>query len=277
MFLCWVFLVLLLPATLMMSGAANSAQLDLFVLAGQSNMQGWKSNASDYPQDDTGLDSGIKFYWQAPGISSSGGRWVDLQPQAGLFANGHFGPEVTFARELKKAGYSPAIFKFSLGGTSLGVDWGYRGDNGLYDQMTLELKDAIAQLRERGNEVVPRALVWVQGESDANRRLAREYQLRLKNLIDDMRLNVLGDAQLPIILGVDEQHPDVRLFPEVVLAQQSLATSGPNIVYTSMWGLEKSDATHLTAIGAQGHGVRLFVAYIDLISFNTNKLGSAYK
>ena len=31
--------------------AAGGESVDLFVLAGQSNMQGWQGNAQDYPAD----------------------------------------------------------------------------------------------------------------------------------------------------------------------------------------------------------------------------------
>lgn len=50
------------------------------------------------------------------------------------------GNEVTFARELVKAGFKPAIFKYSLSATSLAGDWRAPGHDGLYDKMTVELK-----------------------------------------------------------------------------------------------------------------------------------------
>lgn len=67
-----------------------------------------------------------------------------------------------------------------------------------------------------------------------------------------------------VILGMDEQHEWVKNFPKVAEAQQKLAAEGKNIIFTSMIGLEKADATHLTPRGLEEHGCRLFAAYKTL-------------
>ena len=97
-------------------------------------------------RDPKGMDKDIRFYWVTPGHSSSDGRWTRLKAQGGRFPKGHFGPEVTFARQLKENGFNPAIFKYSLGSTGLARDWRGPGEGGLYDQMVKELRGAIAQL-----------------------------------------------------------------------------------------------------------------------------------
>lgn len=242
-------------------------ETDLFVLAGQSNMQGWQGDGEHYPDDANGIDKQIRFYWVTPQFSSSQGRWTCMRPQGGLFPKGHFGPEVTFSRLLVGAGYHPAIFKVSLGSTSLALVWKAPGENGMYDQMVSELENAVALLHRQGHRVSFRALVWIQGESDAeSEELAAGYENRLRVLIDHFRRVVAKEERLPIILGLDEQHWWVKAIPKVLEAQQQIAEGDPQIIFTSMVGLEKADATHLTPRGLEEHGARLFAAYEQLTS-----------
>lgn len=238
-----------------------SPPVDLFLMAGQSNMQGFKGDAAFYPHDPQGLDKDILFYWVNPGSGSSGGKWTKMQPQGGLFPKGHFGPEVTFARELEKAGYNPAIFKFSLGGTSLALDWRAPGQEGLYDEMVSELYKAIALLEKEGYTVNVRAFVWIQGETDSkSKSFAKWYAPRFRLLINDLKNNVLKNNKLPVILGIDEQYPSIKDNPEVLEHHKSFAKNNAFAAFTSMIGLEKADSTHLTPEGLEKHGIRLFEA-----------------
>lgn len=81
-------------------------ELDLFIWTGQSNAQGWMGEATFYPKEGKELDDSILFNWTFVDNESSGRKWVTMQAQKGRFPKGHFGPEVSFARELKKAGVS---------------------------------------------------------------------------------------------------------------------------------------------------------------------------
>lgn len=236
--------------------------IDLFIWAGQSNAQGWMGNAEFYPEEDQKLDKDILLNWTFYGNESSNGEWVTMQPQMGRFPKGHFGPEVSFARELKKAGYNPAIFKYSLGATGLARDWKAPGAVGIYDNMVKHLKPAIQKLKNQGYQVNIRGFIWIQGETDAGHdNTASNYQVNLLQLINDLRNNVLEVPNLKIILGVDEQHSFVEERPIVVQAQKKIAQEDKNIIYTTMHGLPKADATHLTPIGLVGHGIRIFEAY----------------
>jgi len=241
---------------------AYGGETGLIVFAGQSNAQGWMGDAERYPADRENLDSRIPLYYHSPGIGSSGGKWTTLGPQKGRFPKGHFGPEVSAARQLLKAGYHPAVFKYTLGATSIDRNWKGPGGNGLYDHMVAALKKALKLLRARGDTVTLRGFVWIQGESDAqNKAMADAYYGRLKALLTHFRGHVANDRALPIILGVDEQHPFVVKHPQVVQAQQKLAADDARIVYTTLRGLPKADATHLTPAALVGHGSRIFNAY----------------
>ncbi len=242
--------------------------IDLFIMAGQSNMQGWRSDAAMYPSDPTFKDAEIPFYFEALNYGSSNKQWETLGPQIGHFQKGHFGPEVSFARSLFRLNMRPAIFKYSSGGTSIKTDWKAPGQNGLYDDMVRNLNKAIHELKNQGHTVTPRAFVWIQGETDANDPyLAKEYHWRLNNLLKNMRNHVLRDPTLPVILSVDEQHPRVQAQPEVVEAQKQLADSDPSITFMSMNGLEKYDVTHLTAKGTINQGKRLFQTYKSAVVY----------
>ena len=241
-------------------------EIDLFILAGQSNAQGWMGDAARYPADPQGLDSKIRLWWTSPGISSSDGKWTTMQKQAGRFPDGHFGLEVAFGRKLKVDGCNPAIFKFTLGSTSLANHWKLPGQGGMYDDMVRQLAAGVELLRQEGHTVKFRGFVWIQGESDAETKpMAQAYEERLKSLITDLRDRVTRTPDLPIILGVDEQHPWVVANPEVVQAQQNLAKLLKACTWTSMKELEKADSTHLTPAGLVLHGERIHDAWVQMI------------
>nr|MBI1229546.1 SGNH/GDSL hydrolase family protein [Cytophagales bacterium] len=258
----FLHLMILLP-----QHANAQKALDLFIWAGQSNAQGWMGDAAVYPEDPEGLDESILLNWTYVDNGSSGGKWVTLQPQTGRFPKGHFGPEVSFGRELKEAGYNPAVFKYTKGATGLARDWKAPGERGIYDRMTEDLNAAIKQLEGDGYRVTVRGFIWIQGESDAGEDgTANEFYSNLKTIIQDLRRNVVNVPDLKVILGVDEQHPFVKERLAVVEAQKQLASEDSAIAYTSMLGLPKADATHLTPEGLEAHGKRISNAYLSLLS-----------
>lgn len=245
--------------------SVKAETIDLHVMAGQSNMQGWRSDSKFYPPDPQKQDGQIPFYFEAVDYSSSQRFWDTMRSQEGHFLKGHFGPEVTFARSIKSYGFNPAIFKFSFGSSSIETIWKAPGQSGLYDRMIRELKHSISLLQQEGHQVNIRSFTWIQGETDASSDiLASHYYNNLKRMLHHFRNNVAADRSLPVILGVDEQHPHVKLRPQVVAAQQQLSQEDPNTAYTTMYGLEKSDVTHLTAKGVIQHGQRIFQAYLNL-------------
>lgn len=243
-----------LISALLFSFSAVGAEIDVYVMSGQSNMLGHSGDASQYPPDRDKLDRKVLFYAHG---------WTFMQPQIGQFPRGHFGPEVTFSRELARLGGNVAIFKYSQGSTSIANDWLAPGAGGMYDQMLSALSDAMSGLRAAGHQPVIRALVWIQGESDAQTaEMADAYHGRLSLMLSHFR-GFVGNDSLPVILGVDEQHPWVRINPQIVAAHQAIA-QGDGITFTSMIGLEKADSSHLTPRALVTHGKRLFTALTGL-------------
>lgn len=270
--LTFIFYNTLLLFLLIPSISFSQKKLDLFILAGQSNAQGWMGDANYYPKEEIELDDSILLNWTFVDNESSNEKWLKMQPQTGRFPKGHFGPEVSFARELKKAGFNPAIFKYSLGATGLARDWKAPGEGGIYDRMTNDLKSSIKTLEKKDFEVIVRGFIWIQGETDAgDEQAAEDYYHNLNQLLKDLRNNVLQKSDLKIVLGVDEQHPFVKERSVVVKAQLRLAEEDENIIFTSMVGLPKADATHLTPTGLVEHGKLIFKAYLKCV----NKVGVA--
>ena len=262
----------LIFVTIFFAHYSSAEDIDLFIIAGQSNAQGWKGNGAYYPKDIAKIDKHIRFYWVTPTYSSSNGQWTTLKTQAGKFKQGHFGPEITFARALQTNGFNPAVFKYTLGATSIAKNWKLPGQKGMYDDMLADFRKARTLLENKGNNVRVRGFIWIQGESDAqNKTMAEAYYKKLKLIIKDIRMNLVGNPTLPVILGVDEQFPWIKLHPQIVQAQKLLAKEDEHVIFTSMIGLEKADNTHLTPKGLADHGKRLFAAYIELVKTNANK------
>jgi len=256
-----------LVAILLLNSSVFSQEvIDLFIWGGQSNALGWRGDAAFYPADPQNLDSQIRLNYTFIANTSSNG-WITMQPQDGRFPLGHFGPEVSFARQLKLAGYNPAIFKYTRGGGSIYSEWLAPGAGGHYDDMVTDFNAAVADLVNQGHTVNIRGFIWVQGESDAlNSTIASAYENNLSIFINDLRTNVVNDNNLPIILGLDEQHPWIDSDLDVVSAQQNIATNDVNIKFSSMYGFPKADASHLTPAGLISHGERIFDNYQLLTS-----------
>jgi hypothetical protein len=253
-------LLVLLTVLGISNNSFSQETIDLFIWAGQSNAQGWEGDAEFYPSDPASLDSQIRLNYTFIGSTRSNG-WVEMQPQEGRFESGHFGPEVSFSRKLKEAGFNPAIFKYTRGSTSIHTDWLAPGEGGYYDAMVADLDTAITSLESQGHTVNIRGLVWIQGESDAETdALASVYETSLLSIIDDLRNNVVGNKALPIILGVDEQHHWIVEQPAVLDAHKRIARNNDHTVFTSMYGLSRADAYHLAPAGLITHGERIFEA-----------------
>jgi hypothetical protein len=236
--------------------------IDLFIIAGQSNAQGYNNGTLTYPKDIKNLDKNIHFYWTTPEENIPIDRWSTLGIQGD---KNYFGPEITFARTLKENGFNPAIFKYTLGSTSITKDWKLPKKNGLYDLMTKELNRAKNLLKKDDYIINTCAFIWIQGESDAeNETMANSYYQKLKLILKDFRNNVVKKPLLPIIIGVDEQHPWIKKYPQIIYAQKKLAKEDKYISFISMRGLEKSDITHLTSKGLEQYGKRIFDNYFLL-------------
>ncbi|MEO8335350.1 MAG: sialate O-acetylesterase [bacterium] len=128
--------------------------------------------------------------------------------------------------------------------------------------------DAIERARAAMKDGELKAILWHQGESDANATAAPLYAERLRALIARFR-TVLGNPTLPFLigqLGRFDGNPWDAPRTEVDSVQRALATEIPNVAFVSSEGLkDKGDNTHFTAAAARELGRRYADAYLRLV------------
>lgn len=211
--------------------SAESKEFDLFYMGGQSNMDGFGLNTElpDYlttsvpnvfifhgnPSPD-GYDGDLKGEWQK--VRAGHGRGFSTHNGKNNYGE-KFGPELSFAHTISKQypDKNIAIIKYSKGGTSIDckaareygcweVDFSDNSGINQYDHYLATLKNASADNDIDGDGVkdnlVPRGIIWMQGESDAyvSEEVARSYEKNLSKLISAIRKS-LGSDGIPVVIG----------------------------------------------------------------------------
>ncbi|MEY8759171.1 sialate O-acetylesterase [Chryseobacterium tongliaoense] len=219
-----IFLLLILPIL------GYSQKIRVFILAGQSNMNGFGYN-KDLPNDlKTFKDVYIFQGNSVPDGDLNGGtgKWDVLKPGngTGFKTNGktntlsdRFGPELSFAKRIKELFPNDkiALIKYAREGTSIDSlakagfgcwDADFHGKNGInqYDHFLKTVKNALSETDIDGNgkkdEIIPSGIIWMQGEGDASysEEIANNYYGHLKILMNQMRATLLTD-DLPVVIG----------------------------------------------------------------------------
>jgi alpha-galactosidase len=232
----------LLLLTLVMAGSADAAEtVKVFILAGQSNMEGHgKVNAEPKANDGQGS---LEWLVKNPGtmaqfkhLVDQDGNWIardDVQiwylgRQGNLKAGfgvreGHIGPELGFGHVVGDALKEPVLLiKLAWGGKSLAKDFrppSSGGEVGPYYQEILKLtKEVLRDAKAHFPEYADRKLElagfgWHQGWNDrVNQSANDEYEKNMANFIRDIRKD-LGTPGLPFVIaetgmsGPNEKHP----------------------------------------------------------------------
>ncbi len=207
-----------------------SQKIRVFILAGQSNMNGFGYN-KDLPEDLKAFQEVYIFQGSSvPDGDSGGGRgkWDLLRPGNGTgfktdgktnMLSDRFGPELSFAQKMKELfpGEKIALIKYAREGTSIDSlaaagfgcwDADFKGKNGLnqYDHFLKTLKNALYETdidkNGKKDDLIPSGIVWMQGEGDASytEEIAGRYYIHLKTLMNQMRAALLTD-DLPVVIG----------------------------------------------------------------------------
>lgn len=206
----------------------SAAKVKVFVLAGQSNMQGFGS-VTDFENDPGTLvdliENDLSNQWDFLG---SEGNWNTLEnvwlhfprPDDTIRAqvtvgqgtySDLIGPELMFAYELDERYEEPIlIIKTAWGGKSLGGDFRPPSASGptgeYYNQMIETVQDVMDNLStEFPNINLDSAeiagFVWFQGWNDGeSEAFLNEYESNLHHLVQDVR-NDLGNPSLPIVIA----------------------------------------------------------------------------
>ncbi|MEZ4702965.1 MAG: sialate O-acetylesterase [Rhodothermales bacterium] len=237
--------------------AADQSAMELFLLAGQSNMAG----RGDVETQDRLPDPRVLMFTQE-------GEWkpaVDPvhfdKPIAGVGPGRSFGLAVAE----KTPGVVVGLIPTAVGGSPIST-WrpGARDDatnTHPYDDAMRRL----AQARQRGEL---KAVLWHQGESDSQEALAPLYKERLAELIARFR-DQTGNPNLPFLIGQMGRFPEkpwTEAWTEVDRAQRELAAEIPGVAFVPSDGLtHKGDTLHFDTASAREMGRRYAEAYFKLI------------
>jgi len=267
----------------------GNTPVDLIIVAGQSNAVGFDADPALLPVDAT--DNDILFWWRCgdpppdANDSTSAAKWTHLQsqpssasvpsglndPPVGNFRSerGGFGPEMELGRRLRREQGRPlAILKVAWNGTSLRRDWSTEGDGGAaYRALIVEWQSATRAALSDGIELRPRALVWLQGESDASPQDIPVYAAGLIMMIRSLRTQ-LAVPDLPVLVGVNANYGDPHKvrgkMRSIVEAQKSVAATVPNCRFVDTQGATLANLAHFDAAGTLEVGRRYAEALLDL-------------
>lgn len=219
------------------SASSRSKRVRVFVLAGQSNMEGQAVvdlDGAEYNDGKGTLARLVKDKTKAPlfrGLVDARGKWttrddvrVWYQPEDGPTKSGlldfgftpyegrhHFGPELGIGHVLGDAFDEPVLLiKTAWGGKSLFVDFRPPSAGGAtgpyYERMRDQVRDVLVNTGEhvpelRGRELELDGLVWFQGWNDlCDDKAIPEYEANLVHLIHDLRRDWNAPA-LPVVIG----------------------------------------------------------------------------
>ncbi|MBD3176892.1 MAG: hypothetical protein GF320_17065 [Armatimonadia bacterium] len=243
---------------------------DLWVLAGQSNMDGCgKLSGAEPPSDsvsafyyddcwDVARDPLCRYneaadpvHWNAVEDREEVARWEHTMRTTGA------GLGISFGKELvRRLDVPVGLIACSHGGTSLDQwDPGLLSEGGrsLYGSM-------IRRVRAVGGKV--RGLLWYQGESDANPQAAPAYGEKLAHLIASLR-SELDQPDLPVIyvqLGRFYEDPTPEAERCWHLVRQAQLQLEPKIAPAAMVAasdLSLDDKIHVDALGLRRLGLRM--------------------
>lgn len=211
-------------------GFAADAPIRVFILAGQSNMEGHGVVSMDGEKDYNGGKGNL--VWAMENSASKGmmrqlrdadGQWAvrddvtisykvrDKVRKGGLTVgftgyggSSHIGPELGFGHVVGDKLEEPVLLiKTAWGGKSLFVDFrppSSGGETGpYYKQMIAEVREALDDLGGAKYELS--GFVWMQGWNDMiSGEATAEYEGNLINLAKDIRLEFKA-PELPIVIG----------------------------------------------------------------------------
>lgn len=217
---------------------AGRSPVKVFILAGQSNMEGQAVADLEGPEYNDGKGTlnallrdpvGARRYKH---LRDASGQWTVRQdvwvwykPEHGPLKAGpltlgftpyegrhHFGPELQFGHVMGDAlANQVLLIETAWGGKSLYVDFRPPSSGGTvgpyYIKMLAQVREALANLKKdfpsydgRGYELA--GFVWYHGWNDGcdPQRAVPEYEQNLVNLIRDIRRD-LSSPDLPVVIG----------------------------------------------------------------------------
>lgn len=254
--------------------------LRVFIFAGQSNMVGSDSKATDIKRFPpfVGLDMPQNKVLFSYNIGREEKRtskgWVALQPVENVV-----GPELSFARRVSQETKAPiAIIKCAAGGTTLGGDWNPDDPSGfkLYPLALQFVQSTLAELNRKKVAYRIEGFMWHQGENDMfSKEFKPNYGLNLRNFLASWRRDLktsklrfyIGELCTKTVWGMDNRE---NMYA-IRTAQKAVTDSDPLAEYipTSHDAVEIGGGAglhyHYGTLGQLEHGVNYADAYLKTI------------
>lgn len=275
---------IVLSVTLIARLQVHAEHYDIYILAGQSNMDG-RALKKDL--------TGSLAQWSVPdpdvvisysnsslrGAVCSSEGWKPLEPgysvpprngcSATALPGGTFGPEVSFGRTMAEGmpGKHIALIKFAKGGTTLQKDWNPGNSGLLHDQFLAFVRASLLALTRRGDTYQIDGIAWHQGEGDAAES-AEVYEHLLAGWIDTLRKD-FSSPDLPIVIGElfeNGKRDSIRI------AQKAVCKSRPDVYFVSSEALTTLDKdTHFDAPSQIEIGRRMAEAFLQHLGKKPNR------
>jgi iduronate 2-sulfatase len=265
-----VFFFLALPFSA--NSTATAADIDVFLLAGQSNMDG-RGKTSELDAALQASMTNTQIWYRNPPADTA--AWKPLAPGFSIppkhkdgLPGPTFGPELGFARALLVAQPQQLLgfIKGSKGGTSI-EQWspGTAGDTtthgSCYRDFMDTIKMATAALSQQGHKLTIRALLWHQGEANAQ-DTTEVYQTKLAHFITRIRAD-LTLPTLPVFVGevIDNGKRD-----SVRAAQRAIPQLVDQVYFVNSDGLTSNDnGTHFDTKSQLELGQRFASAWLQSV------------
>ncbi len=217
--------------------------MDIVIMAGQSNMVGYKTQLSD-----------LAPRWQNPIAHSKiwqDGAWKPLVACGGYQRSG-FGPELSFAHQYARSDRPLGIIKLARTGSFMSKHWRADLTDGLFDQLVQQVTEALAA----AGAARLAGFLWVQGEADAfEAEAAGEYAASFKVFVERLRAR-LATPELPVLAAA--VNPPREAFAHLDQVLDGLAQPGiENCHMISCEGLSRQrDRLHYDLRGLSRLGRR---------------------
>ena len=256
--------------------AQNS--INVFILAGQSNMAGADSVLAEPPGFQQTPADRSTLFTTAPlpdgAKSSSFVPWETLRGHRVKNKLSH-GPEVGLARVLYEAGWrNVAIIKVHANFGRKDKVWPWGEGSYLFNAWTKFIDDRLGELRKQRRSIRVRGFVWHQGIDDAiHGTFARAYERNLTNLIGVLRERYDAE-QAPFVLArsvnsrIAQPTPDPEQKSPMAAvrgAQMKIATAVPRVAWINVDDLPNVNTHHFTAEGQLVIGRRFGDAFLRLV------------
>lgn len=228
---------------------SKHAELPTFLLLGQSNMVGMRSEATALPAEMKSINPNALFF--------KNGAWVGVEP--GNTEPKGYGPEISFSNSTAYQGSQIGIIKISAGDTSLAAAWNPSIPGQMYQSTVDAIRSASAT---RPIRIV--GVLWMQGESDgATVEMAQQYKSNLLSLISKLREDT-SNPHLAFITARETAPSSLYPYTEMV-RQAQVSIDDENYRWFSCDDLPKvADGLHYDSQGQILLGQRFAQAVISL-------------